>query len=633
VRRRAVAVLAAAASVVALAAATPAASAAPSSTPLTNLAHLDFLTASVTPPAQAGHTTYRLGQDPSVGVLWVYATRNDDGSFTRVGGGDHDPTTDTYGQGAYDADDMARAAVVYLRHWRRFGDAHSHDEAIALLRGLTYLQDASGPHAGEVVLWMQPDGTLQPSATPADTPDPSDSADSYWLARTLWALGEGYADLRASDHGFAQFLRSRLDLGLGALGRDSLSRYGRHLVADGVRTPAWLMTDGADASAEAVLGLAAATRAGTAWPYGAVLPSATSRSTWHAWASLTPAALADASAALRRPGLADGAVADSASFDPTLLTSYGPVNGLTPAPTDRSQIAYGVDSRVESLLATAQVTGASGLRALAGVTAGWFFGANPSGQPTYDPATGVTDDGVAADGTVNRNSGAESTIHGLLTMLALDANPDVARLARSAGGLPHRVGTTVVEGEAATVTGAAAPVTADPASTAESAWSGGAYLDVTGPATATWSVAAAGQGRVLEAVVDRRPGRGGTATFAGAGPVSFGGAGAQGASAVPGELAIVPVGRVAAGATSVTARLTGPGRLDALLLTPVVASVRSGSVTLLDSRTGGRTPTRSPGAGVARGYDSRGRLVATDRVRAGDPVGIPAGGFVVVSLA
>ena len=60
-------------------------------------------------------------------------------------------------------------------------------------------------------------------------------------------------------------------------------------------------------------------------------------------------------------------------------------------------------------------TGGSGISDLAGIAAGWFFGANPAGVPVYDPATGVTNDGVQGDGTVNPNSGAESTIHGLLT--------------------------------------------------------------------------------------------------------------------------------------------------------------------------------------------------------------------------
>ncbi len=37
--------------------------------PLTNLAHLNFLTASMAPPAQAKHNTYRLDSEPAIGVL------------------------------------------------------------------------------------------------------------------------------------------------------------------------------------------------------------------------------------------------------------------------------------------------------------------------------------------------------------------------------------------------------------------------------------------------------------------------------------------------------------------------------------------------------------------------------------
>ena len=76
-------------------------------------------------------------------------------------------------------------------------------DAKELLRTLTYLQDATGPYAGNVVLWMQADGTLKPSAIPRELPDPSDSGESYWLARTVWALGEGYAAFAAADPGFA----------------------------------------------------------------------------------------------------------------------------------------------------------------------------------------------------------------------------------------------------------------------------------------------------------------------------------------------------------------------------------------------------------------------------------------------
>ena len=46
------------------------------------------------------HTTYRLTQEPRVGVLWVYAQSQPDGSFVNVGGGTHDAAANTYGQGA-----------------------------------------------------------------------------------------------------------------------------------------------------------------------------------------------------------------------------------------------------------------------------------------------------------------------------------------------------------------------------------------------------------------------------------------------------------------------------------------------------------------------------------------------------
>ena len=200
------------------------------SAPLTNLAHLEFLTEHVPVPDTPEHSTYRLTQEPRVGVLWVYADAQPDGSLEKVGGGVYDGKN--YGQGAYDADDIARAAVVYLRQWRAADDKNAKDHAYQLLRGLTYLQTLTGPKAGEVVLWMQPDGSLNPSAMPAENPDPSDSDASYWLARTLWALGEGYAAFRGSDPAFAAFLRGRLDLAVAALDRQVLTSYGRYLTVD-----------------------------------------------------------------------------------------------------------------------------------------------------------------------------------------------------------------------------------------------------------------------------------------------------------------------------------------------------------------------------------------------------------------
>ena len=127
--------------------------------------------------------------------------------------------------------------------------------------------------------------------------------------------------------------------------------------------------------------------------------------------------------------------------------------------------------------------------------------------------------------------------------------------------------------------------------TAESAWSDGKYLQVTGAATANWTIRPASRPRVLEAVIDRVPGTAAACALrrASAGSTSAA-ARAQGASAVPGRLMPVVVGTVPAGATTITATFRGgSGRVDALLLTPGVTVLRTKHVVVRDKRGGGFT--------------------------------------------
>jgi hypothetical protein len=641
--------------------------------PLTNLAHLDFLRDQVSPPAQAGHSTYRLAESPLIGVLWTYAEPNPDGTFRRVGGGTYHPDTNTWGQGAFNADDISRAAVVYLRHWRQTGATTSRDASYALLRGLTYLQTASGPNAGNVVLWMQPDGTLNPSAEPKELPDPSDSGPSYWLARTVWALGEGYAAWRTADPAFASFLRQRLDLAVAALERQVLVRYGTWQIIDGDRAPAWLIVDGADATAEAALGLAAYVRAGAGtparralsqctegiaalsdgdaqkWPFGAVRPWALSLSVWHAWASQMPAALARASQALDDRRLLRPAVTDSAVFTPWLLTSGGPDNGRLPTRSDRTQIAYGVDSRVQSLVAVADAAGSAGFHQLAGITAAWYFGANAAGIPAYDPTTGRTVDGIAGDGTVNHNAGAESTIHGLLSMLALDANPAVAVIARQ-GHIVERIGTATVEAEQAALSGGATVVTPASAWTGEALVSGGSYVRMPAGAGARWEVPAAAQPRLVLPVVDLQPASSAVTRWSAGmsgklhalGNVRHGQIGPQGASPAPG--ALLPVtptgtGELGPGTTQLVATsIGGDAVVDAVMLEPLVSRYvieGDGAATAL-LRSAARSPQTVaitvPGSGIAmvETYDADGarRSLTAERGSTVPALVLP-GGFTI----
>lgn len=644
---------------------------APPTSRLANPAHLRFLLDAVPLPAVDAHTTYRIAEEPTALAPWTYADA-DGGTFRRVGGGTLDPATGHWSQGAYNADDIARAAVVLLRDWTAAGDGESRQQAYQLLRTLTYLQDDSGPHAGRVVLWQQPDGVLNPSAEPVELPDPSDSAESYWLARTVWALGEGYAAFASDDPAFAQFLLDRLHLAVGALEQESLSRYGRRVRSDGVPLPDWLIAGGADATAEAVLGLAAAVRVlprdrqlsraldryaeGIAamgspdtrpWPFGAVLPWTGSLGFWHAWGAAAPEALAAAGALRGRRDWRRAALADAGTFTPLVLATGGPFNAWTPAPGE-AQIAYGAHGRVAAALAAADAGGGEGLRVLGGLAAGWFFGANPAGVPVYDPATGVTFDGVEADGRVNRNSGAESTIHGLLAMQLLDARPDVAAVARSITGLVAHDGLRVLDAEAARL-GAGCEVVrpVEGAWTGEGNLVGGGYVrvppgstvefDVTGAAGAwalplAWRTAApAGRAR-WEVVGGHRLGR-----------TENGGTGAAGLTEVDGSLVPQLLDRALPDGTppgaAVTVRCTNEGggdlRLDALLVRPAVATARWSTTAGTDAvlyagstPRGTTTPALAAGSGAA--YLAEGRV--DRRVAAAAPgaaVPVAAGGFTV----
>ncbi|MCY7325240.1 MAG: hypothetical protein LH605_03815 [Microbacteriaceae bacterium] len=647
-----------------LALASAPASAAPPT--LTNLAHLDFLLDTAEPGEVDGHTTYNLASEPELTMPWTYADARAGGTFERVGGGPLDPATGYWGQGAYNSDDITRTAVVYIRDWQQTGSVESRKKAYQLLRSTAYFQTTTGENAGNVVLWMQPDGTFNPSPEPVELPDPSDSGESYWLARTLWALGEGYAAFQNDDPDFAAFLQDRLQLSVGALERQTLDKYGEYDIADGVKVPAWLIVDGADASAEAVLGLSAYSEAAPddesartalaqlaegiaemgagdtrSWPYGAILPWAQSRSMWHAWASQMPAALAEASTVLDDDSLLKPAIADSVGFTTTLLTAGGPDNGWFPAPVDRVQIAYGADSRLQSLLAVGDAADRPGLRDLAGIMGAWYFGMNNAGEPVYDPETGVTYDGVQADGSINRNSGAESTIHGQLSMIALDANPDVAERAQAAADVSSIDGLTLIEAETSTAT-TGAVITPDSAWTGESLFGGGKYLELTRGEKASFALTPSVVARTIEPVAFQEE-RGSAKSQWKAGRHTIGvlthSVGKQGITAVPGALLPQTLEKTVDGSgleVSVTS-LKGTVQLDSVIVRPVVSRlVVSGAdaSTELVHATDGNQKTTVGDAGQSatlRSYDRSGRLVYEREITGTVTIRLAAGGFATVT--
>ncbi|MEO6795732.1 MAG: hypothetical protein ABI401_07855 [Candidatus Dormibacter sp.] len=583
----------------------------PVAPPAVNLAHLDFLHATVpypgTPPA--GHSTTEPGT--AIDTWWVYANyESGSGTYTRTGGGAYDPATNTYGQGAFDTDDVTRAAVAYLTHYHYYQDQHSLQLARGALRFVMYMQTATGPNAGNFVLWMQPDGTLNLTPSPPDSPNPADAGASFWLARSIWALGEGYAVFRTADPVFASALAARMDLALAKLDAELVTpNSGQYQTLHGYKTPAWFIAAGADASSEALLGLGAyyaatgnaeARKLGVAfgngiagfrlgssrdWAWQALMPFTGSVSLWHAWGAHMLMALATAGPQLGHLEWLAPAEADANSFETHQQLSWGAINGLLPAPDDLSQIAYGAETTVDGLLFLGRATGNDAYRRWAGIAATWFFGNNRAGVAMYQAATGVVYDGLNGDGGINRNSGAESTIEGLLAVMNV-VNDPVGRGYLGYHRLLKQTSYQKVEAESGALSGRATVVTPASAWTGEALWSNGQYVDLAASGSDRIPVIAPADGGYLVYLVfDKQIGSldsvGVTMSVDGTQPGrdGEGGAGAQGVSPNPDYLWIdslaVPQ-RLTAGAHTVTLKYAGNGgshaKIDAILLQPTIES-------------------------------------------------------------
>jgi multiple sugar transport system substrate-binding protein len=322
-------------------------------------------------------------------------------------------------------DDAARAAVLYLRLYEHSGDP----SALAEARGLLAFVAAMEQGDGEYVNFVAADGAPNREALT------SRKSASYWAARALWALGEAVRVLGESDPSTVAALEPMIER--------TVARIGRELEAGE------LVGGSTTATAEALLGLLAldekrlAARAADLLvaradgsierpPWGAHVDPASGD--WHAWGARTVEALARAAVVLDRPALAAAARREADGLWPRLLLSgAAPASVATDGEvTPGAEIAYGVSPRVGGYLALAAATGEERYAELAGLAAAWLTGANPSGEAMYDEASGRVYDGVGPGGKINRNSGAESTVEGLLAALAVAADPVAAGLVRYA---------------------------------------------------------------------------------------------------------------------------------------------------------------------------------------------------------
>ncbi|MFQ5706498.1 MAG: hypothetical protein ACE5HO_03565 [bacterium] len=339
-------------------------------------------------------------------------------------------------------DDAARAAVVYLRHFELSADSTSLLRARKLLDFCRHMQAEDG----QFYNFIFADHSIN------RTGRTSHKSFGWWAARAVWALGEGFRVFRNQDAAYAAILEQHIQKTFVHLDT-MLVHYHEIAVVEGFDVPHWLLyNSAADATSELVLGLAAYSEAsGDArarqfvqkfaeglmamqitddhgFPYYLFLSW---KNVWHGWGNSQTQALAIASKVLDNSEIREAAEKEALTFYPYWISNGFPREMIFTRNDSLSvqqvkaydQIAYAIRPAVVGCLRLYDLTRRPRFAEIAGELAAWFFGGNSARQAMYDPETGRCFDGILSPTEINLNSGAESTIEALYSLLEVEVNP------------------------------------------------------------------------------------------------------------------------------------------------------------------------------------------------------------------
>ncbi len=334
-------------------------------------------------------------------------------------------------------DDAARAAVIYLRSYELQHNTASLARARSLLRFVMSMQADDG----QFYNFIRRDYSINRDGKT------SFKAFGWWAGRAMWAMSLGYRVMKDVDLRFAAELQRRIQRSLPHV-EQLLDKYGRTGRISNFQVPEWLLYgSGADATAELTLGLIEFYRAThdeqvktsirkladglmimqdgdvRTYPYGA---HRSWEAMWHAWGNGQSHVLAYAGSVLKDKRMVASAEKEARGFYSRLL-----IDGMLKEwnfatqrkKTEYEQIAYGIRPMAVGLLRLYDATGNEVYLKMAGLAASWFFGNNVLHQPMYDTTTGRCFDGITDSTHLNRNSGAESTIEALYTLLEIEQYP------------------------------------------------------------------------------------------------------------------------------------------------------------------------------------------------------------------
>lgn len=343
-------------------------------------------------------------------------------------------------EGVACVDDAARAAVFYLQHYRLTGAEESLRKMKQLDRFLLFMRAPNGYFYNFIFSNNTVNTTFRTSLPEAN----------WWAWRAFFALAETYSAVKITDAGLADSMASAMNQLIEKVA-PLYNREKSYKNIQGFSVPAWLPWEhGADQAAVLVKALTRyfvisrdprammliqtmcegimkmqLTDSGS--PYcGAFLSW---ENIWHGWGNNQADALLDAYDVTRDARYLEAAVSEVENFYPRMIKEKyfsemsfhkdGSSEKIISSRKD-GQIAYIIRPMILASLHLYKITGKSEYRGTALKLAGWYFGKNIAGKVMYDKKTGRTLDGINSRRSVNKNSGAESTIETLLALVAIE---------------------------------------------------------------------------------------------------------------------------------------------------------------------------------------------------------------------
>jgi hypothetical protein len=360
-------------------------------------------------------------------------------------------------------DDAARAAVMLMRSYELTGDTASLGRSRGLLRFVMHMQAPDG----EFYNFIRADHSIN------TTGRTSVKSFGWWAARGLWAMAMGGRVFKEREPVLARELAGRVALMMPLVGAP-LKEYGKTRRASGYLIPRWLLYEsGADVTSELLVGLLeyrsislddSLSRFITELARGLLVmqdgdgktpPYGLHRSwetQWHMWGNSQTHALAAAGMLLHDTAMVSSAVREARGWYGRLLMDgfLKECDVAVPHSAVRyEQIAYGVRPMAVGLIRLYEATGNRDYLVMAGLAASWLTGNNPAARAMYDPATGRCYDGIRDSLTLNLNSGAESTLEALYTLIEVERYPAAAACLHSrkvAAGRTKRFSWTLFRG-------------------------------------------------------------------------------------------------------------------------------------------------------------------------------------------